>query len=789
MVTILASFATCAASYNGCIEPTPKVFAFGVAQFEHQASLSSNAMNWRTLLVLAHFGLLNTATICADEPPPSQALFQDRVAGILERHCVSCHSGSKPKGGLSLVTAKQSLAGGESGVVIVPGKPDESLIVEHISGDQPEMPKNAKPLSADEVTAIRAWIQAGATWPEDIQLADKKQNDRDWWSLKPLARPTVPQVESPWIRMPVDAFILAEHQKHGLRPSPEADRRTLIRRLYFDLLGLPPSPEEVDTLAADNDPQAYEKLVDRLLAMPQYGERWGRHWLDVVHYGDTHGYDKDKVRPNAWPYRDYVIRSFNDDKPYSRFIEEQLAGDKLFPGTADGVIATGFIVAGPFDFVGQIELREGTLDKAITRNLDRDDMVSTAMNTFNSMTVQCARCHNHKFDPITQEDYYSLQAVFAGVDRADRSYSDENAGDKSAADSAKPEQVVYAAATHFKPNGEFKPTDGKPRPVHVLDRGNEKSPGAEVGPGTASYLPDLGARFDIARDADEGTRREALARWLCDRRNPLTWRSIVNRVWQYHFGRGIVDSSNDFGRMGSLPTHPELLDWLATEFRDGGQSISKPQSIKQLHRLICTSAAYRQSSAGNAEFEKVDGGNQFLWRMNRRKLEAEAIRDSVLAVAGKLDRTLGGPGFQDFGFQDDESPRYRYGEYDPDDPKTHRRSVYRFIVRSVPSPFMTTLDCADSSAAVARRNETLTPLQSLALLNNKFMVRMAEHFAARVVVAGIDLRSQTTAAWRLALSREPGEEELRTLLEYAEKHGLVNACRLILNTNEFAFVD
>jgi hypothetical protein len=302
-------------------------------------------------------------------------------------------------------------------------------------------------------------------------------------------------------------------------------------------------------------------------------------------------------------------------------------------------------------------------------------------------------------------------------------------------------------------------------------------------------LPELGSRFDLPANADESDRRVALARWLVDKRNPLTWRSLVNRVWQYHFGRGLVDSPNDFGRMGALPSHPELLDWLAVEFRDGGKSTVKPESIKQLHHLICTSAVYRQSSAGNAESDKLDSGNQYLWRMNRRKLEAEAIRDAVLTVAGKLDAKLGGPGFQDFGFQDDESPRYRYADYDPDDPKTLRRSVYRFIVRSVPSPFMTTLDCADSSTQVAKRNETLTPLQSLALLNNKFMVRMAEHFAARAAADGTDLRSQTTAAWRLALAREPTDDELQAMLGYAEKHGLANACRLILNTNEFAFVD
>ncbi len=545
--------------------------------------------------------------------------------------------------------------------------------------------------------------------------------------------------------------------------------------MYFDLVGLPPPYEEVKTFVADTDPQAYEKLVDRLLALPGYGERWGRHWLDVMHYGDTHGYDKDKVRPNAWPYRDYVIRSFNDDKPYSRFVEEQVAGDVLFPGIADGIIATGFLVAGPFDYVGQIEVAEGTLAKAITRNLDRDDMVTVTIGTFDSMTAQCARCHNHKFDPITQEDYYSLQAVFAGIDRAERSYAKD--------DGLAQAGVVFAAASEFKPQNAFVPTHGKPRSVHVLKRGNEKDPLAEVGPGACGYLPQLPSRFEVSTEAGEGARRVALANWLVDKRNPLTWRSIVNRVWQYHFGRGIVDSPNDFGRMGAMPTHPELLDWLAAEFRDG------PQSIKQLHRLICTSAVYRQSSAGNPKFETRDGANQFLWRMNRRRIEAEAVRDSVLSVAGKLNAERGGPPFRAFGFKDDESPHYNYDEYDPNDLLSHRRSVYRLIVRSVPDPFLATLDCPDPSAMVAKRNETLTPLQSLALLNNKFMVRMAEHFAARIEPMGANSTERLNAAWRIAFGREPEDDELALLVKYADRFGLANTCRLIFNMNEFVFVD
>jgi hypothetical protein len=344
-------------------------------------------------------------------------------------------------------------------------------------------------------------------------------------------------------------------------------------------------------------------------------------------------------------------------------------------------------------------------------------------------------------------------------------------------------RVTFAAATEFTPLNQFAPTHGKPRPVHVLKRGSEKDPLGEIGPGTCGYLPQLGSRFSLNADTGEGVRRVALAHWLVEKHNSLTWRSIVNRVWQYHFGRGIVDSPNDFGRMGALPTHPELLDWLAAEFRD------RRQSIKDLHRLICTSAVYRQSSAGNAEFEKIDGADQYLWRMNRRRLEAESVRDSVLVVAGQLNTERGGPPFRTFGFKDDESPHYNYDQYDPNDPLSHRRSVYRMIVRSVPDPFMATLDCPDPSAMVGKRNETLTPLQSLALLNNKFMVAMAEQFAKRIEPMGKNANERLTAGWRLAFGREPAEKELVALVQYANQYGLASACRLTLNMNEFVFVD
>ncbi|MCI0748718.1 MAG: DUF1549 and DUF1553 domain-containing protein, partial [Verrucomicrobia subdivision 3 bacterium] len=501
------------------------------------------------------------------------------------------------------------------------------------------------------------------------------EGDRRDWAFRTAPRPQVPVVkDAGWSRNAIDTFIFAELEKHNLKPSPEADKRTVLRRLTLTLTGLPPTPDEADAFIRSRDPLAYEKAVDRLLAAPRYGERWARHWLDTVHFAETHGYDKDKVRTNAWRYRDYVIRAFNTDKPYSRFVREQLAGDVVFPGTAEGIIATGFIAAGPWDHVGHVELPESKTDGLIARYNDRDDMVMTTMATFQSLTVHCARCHDHKFDPISQEDYYRLQAVFAGIDRAERPCGVENGQTN----------FVYAAASTFEPNGDFKPAK-TPRPVHKLIRGDVKRPRELMEPGALEVFSELKPVFVIADVNDEGARRVALADWLTDKNNLLTRRSIVNRIWQYHFGRGIIDTPNDFGHMGGVPSHPELLDWLACWF------VENDESIKALHRLILTSATYRQSSVSNARAEEIDAGNRLLWRMNRIRLDAEQIRDSMLAISGKLDLAMGGPSVRQFYFKDDHSPVYDYTRYDVDSPGNHRRSVYRFIVRSVTDPFMDSL--------------------------------------------------------------------------------------------------
>ena len=958
---------------------------------------------------------------------------------LLVARCVECHGPDVQESGLRLDSRGAVLRGGDFGPVAVPGAAGEGELLDRLrsTDDDERMPPSGPRLTPEEVEGVAAWIADGLPWPGAEGDADRDPR-LDHWAWQPIRRPEVPPpVEAfralPGVepdRNPIDAFVRAGLAAAGMRPTPVADRRTLIRRLSFDLLGLPPTPEEVEAFVADPDPGAYEALVERMLASPRYGERWARHWLDVVHYGDTHGYDKDKPRPNAWPYRDWVIGALNADLPWSRFVADQIAGDVLRPEDPGALEATGMLAAGPWDFIGHVEVPETKTDGKIARHLDRDDMVANAIGSFASVTIQCAQCHAHKFDPVSQEDYYSLQAVFAALDRTERTYAPDEASmrahaaldarradierrrgelearraeaagprlaeiDKAlaapgggnatpafgwhsaivpdtgpaAADTEKWVQVdlgrevrlarvvlhpchddfngigagfgfprrfriegsndpsfatgvvrladsgaedvpdpdtapqsfavdptaagplrhVRFTATRLTPrqndfiaalaeidlvdesganvargaavtaldsieapprwrgenlvDGEFPaPTPdtlalraerdallakvpaevsaalgavgeelaavartrgelpplrplytvtatqrgGLPRPIHVLARGNVNAPGRVVGPGALSALPMLPARFDLPADAPEGARRAALADWLTSADNPLTWRSAVNRVWLHHFGRGIVDTPNDFGRMGSPPSDPALLDWLAAEFRDRGGS------LKGLHRLVVGSATWRQRADDDPAMSAVDTGNARVWRQNRRRLEAEAIRDAVLAVAGTLDGAAGGPGWQDFRVEHPEhSPHYRYDLADPADRSTWRRSVYRFIVRSQTQPFMTSLDCADPSMRVEKRNESLSAIQALALLNNGFMTTQAVEFAGRVArEAGEDPPARVERAVRLAFGRPPSEEERTVLLDLHRDHGLPAVCRTLLNLNEFTFVD
>ncbi len=722
-----------------------------------------------TLRVIALLALLPSAV-------RGEELFRDRIAPLLEKRCIFCHQPTKSRGGLDLSTRAGLLAGGDNGPVLAGTDASQSRLFQLVSGPMPRMPRAGAKLSDRQLQDLKRWIEAGTPWTEGVRLqAREVERQSTWWSLREVHLPPIPAVrQREWIRTPVDSFILAALERRGLTPAPTADRRTLLRRVTFDLTGLPPTPEELDAFLHDTRPDAYERVVDRLLASPAYGERWGRHWLDVVHYADTHGYDKDKRRDSAWPYRDWVIAALNRDLSYREFVRLQLAGDVLHPDDAQAISATGFVVAGPWDFVGHVELREGTVDKEKTRLLDRDDMVTNALGTFTSLTVGCARCHDHKFDPIPQRDYYRLQAVFAGVERGSRSLVDGFTSREKPPRISRPLAVEYSEVYAIK--------SILPRPIHVLRRGDVEQKKELASPGTLSCIPGLSADFSL-QGTTEGERRLALADWLVDQRHPLTWRSIVNRVWHYHFGRGLVDTPNDFGQMGSLPSHPELLDWLAVQFRQSG-------SLKSLHRLLVTSAVYQQSSQHSGSGERLDADNRLLWRMNRQRLDAESLRDAILAVSGQLNRSMGGPGYELFHFKDDHSPVYDHFDLQAQyNPKTYRRTVYRFTVRSVPNPLLDCFDSADPNLPTPVRNTTLTALQALALMNNPFVVRQAKHFAERVQAQADSVEQQIDQAFRLAFGRPPTSAERQAVARHARQFGLTVACRVLLNTNEFVFVD
>ncbi|MBT5705876.1 DUF1549 and DUF1553 domain-containing protein [bacterium] len=874
----------------------------------------------------------------------------------------------------------------------------------------------------------------------------------DHWAYLPLVKPDLPagsmlNENQTWVRQPLDTFILAKQFEHGLRPSVEVDRLTWLRRVSLDLIGLPPTMEERRYFLEDDRPDAWDRVVSRLLESPHYGERWARHWMDLVHFAETHGHDQDRPREHSWPYRDYLIRAFNLDKPYAAFVQEQVAGDVLFPNDPWAVVATGFLATGPWDESSLRDIRPDSIDRLVGHYVDRDDIVTTTFSTFVSSTVHCARCHDHKFDPISQREYYGLQAVFAGIDKANRPFdwdpavsserrrleseladlqqrlSDESSsildsvpvaefrqweyeyqrdqiqwepveivelttsegselkllddgsvlangklpekdtyeivfrsslplvtgirlevladpslphrgpgrhengnfhlnevsflrevessptwkvvklenvesdfdqkdwsidkvldgkdetawgihpeegkdhvalftlskplaasafegsrlkiqlvqshgrqhligrfrvsttdatapitlnrypspvrlalkkswGERSeserkvliswfaerrlkAALAALPQpSLVYSGTRHFAPDGTFSPAV-EPRPIHLLARGDVLRPGKEVGPSMPSLVQMSSEAIEIAELADEGARRSAMAAWLTSRSNPLLWRSIVNRVWLRHFGRGLVDTPNDFGRMGSSPTHPELLDWLAINFRDSGGS------LKDLHRRIVTSATYRQASIYDSELAKMDADNRFLWRMNRRRLDAESIRDSMLQISGDLNTRMGGVSDRQF-IQSKGvhvTPTLDYLNFDAADPANLRRSVYRFIFRTVPDPFMQAMDCPDASLLSPQRQESMTALQALAVLNDKFVIRQSERLAERLRRESETVEGRVTLFYDWLFGRSPDPTELTAVIRYAEMHGLSNACRFLLNSNEFMFVD
>jgi hypothetical protein len=848
--------------------------------------------------------------VCID-PGPGRAgepTFERQIRPILKANCFPCHGeGEKLKGGLDLRLRRLLVQGGEAGAAIVPGKRDESLLFERIG--KGEMPPGKKKLTRAEIDLIGRWIAGGArtVGPEPAAIGRGfyiTPEERAFWAFQPVRRPDIPSLPpSAGARNPVDAFLLAGLREKGLGFAPEADKRTLLRRACFDLLGLPPTPEETDRFLADDRLDAFEHLIDRMLASPRYGERWGRHWLDVAGYADSEGYTAaDTVRPWAYKYRDYVIRAFNADKPFDEFIREQLAGDEmvrppyqnLAPADLDKLVATGFLRMAP-DGTGS-----GGIDHDVARNQVVADTLKIVSTSLLGLTVGCAQCHDHRYDPIPQTDYYRLRAIFepaydvknwrpplarqvslytdadrqkaAQIERQavqveaermqkqkeyiERTFEAElkklpenlrepirvarrtspekqtleqkqllkehpsvnvSAGslylyDPKAAADLKTYTDKAAAIRATKPVEEFiralTEVPGAVPATHLFYRGDHKQPRQALAPVELTVLEAGQASAIAARNPalPSTGRRLAYAAWLTSGRHPLTARVLVNRVWMHHFGRGLVGTPADFGALGERPTHPELLDWLASDFMAGGWR------LKRLHKLILTSTAYRQASQRRPALERADPDNRLLGRMPVRRLEAEVVRDSVLAVSGKLnDKMFGAP----VPVMEDEVGQFvigienKNGENRPGPiialhGEEFRRSVYVQVRRSRPLGVLDTFDApAMEPNCAARTASTVTP-QALMFMNNEFVVSQSELFAERVRrEAEADLRAQVVRAWRLAFAAEPSAEEIQEAMAFlAEqtatfqgkapdpgRQALAGLCQTLLSANAFLYVD
>jgi mono/diheme cytochrome c family protein len=810
---------------------------------------------------------------------------------ILQKNCFGCHGPAKTSG-LDLRTGDSAMAGGAHGPVIVPSDPSASKLYQVLTHEaEPAMPPGKK-LSDDDIESIRIWIEAGATFPKldakDVDAASKAEmakleerpitpEERNYWAFRPVKAVAPPKVaDAKWSANPIDAFVLSAMKAKGLKPAPPADRRTLIRRAYLDVTGLPPTPEEVDAFVKDPSPDAWPKLVDKLLASPHYGERWARHWLDLVRYADSDGFEFDRDRTEAWRYRDWVVKAFNDDKPYNNFVREQLAGDEYItkdtPADAarDLVVATGYLRLGPSGGGGG---ERGKLDSL-------DDIVATTSMTFMGVTVGCARCHNHKFDPIPQKDYYRIQSIFYSTRpnnyplvspaevakfRADtnkiieleRPFKKEKAAleepyrkrlvdeaiaqlpdylqaawktppekrtegqklnvqqiqktltddtlahkidepmvvslmteeerkkhqelsDKIAElEKQKPEQFPVAMAT----------TDAgsTPVPSYFLQRGSADAKGSLMTPGVLSVAETKEYEFPTPPAGASTTwRRRGFAEWLVNPDNPLTARVMVNRMWQHHFGEGIVRTPSNFGKMGEQPSHPELLDWLANEF------VTKGWTMKNVHRLMMTSQLYQMASDDNSADLAIDPENRYFWRMPRERMEAEVLRDEILATAGTLDRKTGGPCIFPFiapEIVQGSSHRVWPGKTD-EDPSTWRRSLYVFSKRSIRYPLFEAYDQPNLINTCDRRNRSTIAPQALLLMNNNFILVQSRHFADRLKKeAGSDAGAQVDRAFLLALGRPATSFEKTKSVEFLKggPNRLAEFCQAMFNLNEFAY--
>ncbi len=781
----------------------------------------------------------------------SSQTFSKDVAPLIAQKCIQCHghaaNGQVTKmGDLDLETREGFLKGGKHGPSVVAGNAADSRLYKHLTGQfQPMMPLGGH-LAPEQIAIFKTWIDAGAQWETTAALTTSAKN---YWFFQPVAAPA---------HASIDNLLLAKLQEKGIHPNPPADKITLLRRASLDLIGLPPTPEETQAFVADQSSDAFAKVVDRLLASPHYGERWGREWLDVARYADTNGFKADEIRPNIWRYRDYVIQAFNQDKPYDRFIREQLAGDEMYPNSVDAHVATGFL-RNYTDETNQPSMEERREELLM-------NITDTTASAFMGMTFACAKCHDHKFDPILQKDYYRLQAFFAGV-RADDQYIALTGADLAAANAQQAEweaktkdirdamhalvapigaadaenymlrffegtreairtpaekrtpyqallafqglpQITYtdaALSLKLKPEekkqfndltAQLKQFDSlKPHPpiaqtivdngpvappTYVLGGGAWTSPKEEVQPGFLSLLDPTEVKIP-------GTgRRTALANWLADPSNPLTARVMVNRIWQGHFGTGIVASSSDFGLMGERPTNQPLLDYLAASFVENGWS------IKKLHRTIMLSSAYQQSSLSQDAAAAIDPDNKLLWRYPRHRAEGEVVRDSMLLTSGRLNEAMGGPGVRPELPSGVNTAGYAGWAVDKDEAQARRRSVYVFVKRVLTYPMFEAFDAPTSEDSCPRRFSTVQPSQALTLMNDKFVLEWSHELAKRVLNdGGLTQDQQIDRAYRIAFSRDPKPEERQAVSQYLLTKGATfeDFCHTLMMSNEFLYIN
>lgn len=806
----------------------------------------------------------------------AEAFFEDKVLPVFQDKCFKCHGGGEKVRAEFVMTNREDLIhGGESGEAIDFDEPMDSLLLAAINYEDYEMPPGGK-LPQEEIDAITQWVLMDAPWKgkqfkpdanhEASSVPTVNAETRKWWSYQPV-RSVTPPSHPKWVTNEIDQFVLDRLLNNDLTPNPVANKTTLIRRAYYDLIGLPPSPKEVQQFVEDDDPDAYEKLIDRLLESKHYGEKWGRHWLDLVRYAESNSYERDGTKPFVWRYRDYVIESFNEDKPYDQFIVEQLAGDELEDETPESLIATGYYRLGKWD--------DEPVDHEQAWYDDMDDVLKTTSQTFLGMTVDCARCHDHKIDPIPQSDYYSMLSFFRNVQRygirghdtvlrqstrsiatpdAQSRHTEEVKSHRRAVEENRKalEAIEVVVKQDFIPveHEEFKhemnrvplvkqrvgkqigseefteeqaeayaklfeemkrlrrerpkaletclcvtETGGSAKPTHVLIRGNSAAKSDEVAPAFPSVLSPPPADIVPPSDGQSLGRRLALAKWIASPSNPLTARVMVNRIWQHHFGRGIVRSPSDFGFQGIAPTHPELLDWLAEDFVQGGWK------LKRLHKLIMMSSTYRMSSAANAKAVKVDPVNDLLWRFEMRRLTAEEVRDSILAVNQtiNLDKMFGPsiyPIIPDEVLQGQSRPGENWGRSSSED--LGRRSIYIHVKRSLPVPLMASFDGADPDSTCPVRFNTVQPTQALGMLNSEFINRQAEKFADSIRRQKDQVDEQVQLILFRVLQRIPEDSEVQLGLKFLDrmksmghddKKALDLYCVVALNLNEFLYLD